>query len=91
PSFGVAINGSYLFEVAASPNGSWKSFNFFYTATTSSALLSLSSQINGTGVEYGIDNISVQAVPEPSSLILLCCGGIFLAANRLRRSKRIFS
>jgi hypothetical protein len=77
-SFGVAIDGAFLFE-AASPTSNdltWHSFDFLYTATSSSALLSLSSQINGTGVSYIIDNISLQAVPEPGSLYLIGLGGI---------------
>jgi len=80
-SFGVAIDGTFLFEAASSTNidVNWYNFNFLYTATSSSALLSLSSQINGTGVSYAIDNISMQAVPEPSSLCLIGIGGIVSA------------
>ena len=86
-SFGVALNGNYLFQIAASPVGNWQSFSFFYTANSSSALLSLSSQINGTGVEYSIDNIAMQVVPEPSSLALCLTGGIIAAHRFIRRRK----
>jgi hypothetical protein len=88
-SFGVAIDGTFLFEAASSTNTdlTWYSFNFFYTATSSSALLSLSSQINGTGVSYAIDNISMQAVPEPSSLCLIGAGGIISAMFFRNRRK----
>jgi hypothetical protein len=87
-SFGVAIDGTFLFEAASSTNIdlTWYSFNFLYTATSSSALLSLSSQINGTGVSYAIDNISMQAVPEPSSLCLIGVGGI--VSTMLFRNRR---
>jgi hypothetical protein len=85
-SFGVAINGTYLFQIASSPVGSWQSFSFTYTPNSSSALLSLSSQINGTGIEYYIDNIVIQVVPEPSSLALCLIGGI-IATNRFFRRR----
>ncbi|MGA3283798.1 MAG: hypothetical protein ABSD57_04985 [Verrucomicrobiota bacterium] len=76
PSFGVAIDGIFLFEAVAPDSDNWQSFSFYYTASSSSALLSLSSQINGTGVAYFIDNISMEAVPEPNSLCLIGVGGI---------------
>jgi hypothetical protein len=36
----------------------------------------LSAQINGTDDSYFIDNISMEAVPEPNSLCLVGVGGI---------------
>ena len=74
-SFGVSIDGVLLFEAAQQTPNNWRNFNFLYTATASSALLSLSAQINGTGVSYAIDNIAMD-VPEPSSLWLMGVGGI---------------
>jgi hypothetical protein len=71
-SFGVSIDGNILYQGIGY---SWQSFSFYYTATSSSALLSLLSQLNGTEVGYGVDNISFVAVPEPSSLCLLGVGG----------------
>jgi hypothetical protein len=81
-SFGVAINGILLFQAASSTNIdlTWYSFSFPYTATGSSALLSLSSQINGTGLSYAIDNIAMYNIPEPSSFWLMAIGGILSAA-----------
>jgi hypothetical protein len=79
-SLGVAIDGTFLFETVAPTDPtdhSWYSFNFLYTATSSSALLSLSSKINGTDFYYGIDNIVMAAIPEPHSLALLVLGGLF--------------
>jgi hypothetical protein len=82
-SFGVVIDGAFVFEIAASPLGDWRHFSFSYTATSSSALLGLSSQINGTGVGYEIDNIAMSAVPEPStSWLILLGGGLFHFARR---------
>jgi hypothetical protein len=78
-SFGAAIDGILLFEAAAQPiKGNWRNFNFFYTATSTSAVLNLSAQINGTLITYGIDNLSMQPIPEPSAEMLLGLGGIWL-------------
>lgn len=81
-NFGVAIDGAFLFETVAPSTSIWYSFSFLYTATSSSAVLSLSSLINGT-FYYGIDNISMQAIPEPlPSLLILLGSGLFLYARR---------
>lgn len=83
PSFGVAINDVFLFEAVAQSPFMWQSFSFSYTAISSSALLSLSSQINGTGISYLIDNISMEAVPEPfSSLLILLGSGVLIYVRR---------
>ncbi len=83
-SFGVAIDGNYLYEAADPGNFDWQNFSFFYTATSSSIILSLTSQLNGTEVSYGIDNISIYAMPEPSpSWLLLLGSGIFFYARRM--------
>lgn len=79
-SFGVAIDSVFFFEAVAPINNNWYSFSFPYTATGSSALLSLSSQINGTGLSYAIDNIAMYNIPEPSSFWLMAIGGILSAA-----------
>jgi hypothetical protein len=85
-SFGVALNGVYFFEAIAPTNSNWYSFNFEYTAVSSSAVLSL-SQINGMGITYSIDNISMQAVPEPSSIALIFLGGGVLIYVRTRNKR----
>jgi hypothetical protein len=86
PGFGVALNGVYMFEAVAPPNSDWYSFNFDYIASSSSALLSL-SQINGSGIYYSIDNIVMQAVPEPASLMSIVFGsGALLYLARFRRA-----
>jgi len=63
PSFGVTINGNIEFEVAPL-DYNWHGFNFSYTATSSSALLSLEAQIHGIGLGYRIDNILMQPLPK---------------------------
>jgi hypothetical protein len=72
-SFGVSIDSVFLFETAPPTNSNWYSFNFEYTATSTSALLKL-SQIDANW--YAIDNISMEVVPEPNSLCLIGIGGI---------------
>ena len=77
--FGVALDGDYLFETTALTNYNWYNFIFDYTATSTSALLSLSTLIGEKGNGYTIDNIAMYAVPEPSSLCLIGLGGILSA------------
>ena len=76
PSFGVAVDGIYLFEDAPTIRTAWHSFAFSYTAADSSALLSLAAEMNGTHVAYRVDNIFMEGVPEPNSLWLLGVGAI---------------
>ena len=83
-SFGVSLDDVFLFGTATPTNSNWYSFNFQYTATSSSTVLSL-SQISG--VYYNIDNISMYAVPEPSSLCLIALGGIMSAMLFRKRRK----
>jgi hypothetical protein len=77
-NFGVALDGVTLFEITFPPDYAWHNFSFDYTATSTGALLSLFTQptVNQTFDYYYIDNISMQAVPEPSSEILLALGGL---------------
>ena len=75
-SFGVTVDGVFLFHTEAPTDYNWYRFNSLYTATSSSAVLGLSSRLNGTGIPYIIDNIAMQVVPEPSSLWLALAGGL---------------
>jgi hypothetical protein len=87
PSFGVAINGDFLFTTAAPQDFLWRHFSVFHTASSATAVLSLSSQIDGTGLSYAIDNIALQAVPEPSTRCMgLFCFGMLLCYWRIQRS-----
>ncbi len=86
-SFGVALDGIYMFETVVPSDNSWYNFNFDFTASSSSALLSLSAQINGADYSYAIDNIAMYAVPEPTCLCLIGVGGIAGALFFKRRRK----
>jgi len=63
-SFGMTIGGSVMFEALAPTNMAWRTFAFSYTATSPTATITLSSQINGTGQSYYIDNVAVQPFPS---------------------------
>jgi len=84
PSFGVSMGGVMVFQTPIPPDPTWRSFNVSVTATASSEVISLSSQLNNTAVSYIVDNIALRAVPEPSTLVLLGFGGI-TSVLRLRR------
>ena len=64
PSFGVAIDGLFLFETVVPRDAIWHDFVFLYTATSPSVDLSLSAQRNNTGVACDIDNIALQPFPS---------------------------
>jgi hypothetical protein len=82
PSFGVAIDGIFLFEVAPR-DYAWHDFAFSYRATSSAAELSVAAQINGTSDVYRIDNIAMQ--PTPSVALRVVGTSIVLswATNRV--------
>lgn len=70
PGFGVAMDGTLFYEAVIAVEGPWQSFVFLYTATSDTALLSLSSQRRGTGMSCYIDNIAVQPFPSLSANIV---------------------
>ena len=77
-SFQVTLDGVSYFQTAVPINHNWNTFSFCYTATASSAILSLTQTYwEYLSVDnYSIDNISMYAVPEPSSLCLIGVCGI---------------
>jgi hypothetical protein len=85
-SFGVAMDGVFFFEAATTVpiDLTWYSFSFQYTANSPSAVLSLSSELNGAGVSYVIDNIAMYAVPEPRALSLFSICGLLLCWRMFR-------
>jgi PEP-CTERM motif len=81
PSFGVFMDNVVYFQTVAPVSfNNIYNFSFLYLATSSSAALSLSAQINGTGVSYSIDNITMYPVPEPGTLGLIGVGAVAGAA-----------
>jgi hypothetical protein len=63
-SFGVALDGNFLFLTNSPSDYHWHSFSFEYAATSTNALLSLSGQLNETGYSYAVDNIVMQPIPS---------------------------
>ena len=87
-SFGVAIDGTYLFLASSPADYEWYGYSFPYVASSTSVLLSISAQLNGTGYAYYIDNVAMYPVPEPG-VLSLCGVGSLLLWRRIRgRTKR---
>ena len=85
-SFGVALDGNFLFETTEPGDFNWHNFSFFYAATSSSTVLSLASHLNGTGISYDIDNIAMYETPEPSAWSLIFLGsGLLIFVRKCRQ------
>ena len=82
PAFGSFVNNSPVFETAAN-DYYWHTFSVTYTANSPNMLLSFST-LNGDS--YRIDNISVEAIPEPESFTVIVAGlgivGVILLFRR---------
>jgi hypothetical protein len=86
PSFEVAIDGVPLFEAIAPTNTIWLNWSGLYSATSPSVTLSLLSQINGTQVSYGVDNVAMYETPEPSASSLIFLGsGLLMYVHKRHR------
>jgi hypothetical protein len=87
PGAGAAIDG-HLWEFIVTNSQPWLSYDETFTASVATAVLSFSSQRNGTDTDAGIDNVVLTeitkgaGVPEPATLALLGAG---LAAFWLKR------
>jgi len=85
-SLSVALDGITLFEEDVPVSSAWNTFSFDYTATSTSALLSLYTTTFGKAYGSYIDNIAMYATPEPSPswLLFLGSGILFYVRNRKR-------
>ncbi|MEI9962525.1 MAG: PEP-CTERM sorting domain-containing protein [Limisphaerales bacterium] len=90
-NFNIDIDGFIMFEAIASTNLDWQSFNFFYTATSSSAVLEISLSETSDNL-FHVDNIAMYAVPEPSAASLIFLGGgIFFYVRRNKKHSKLMS
>jgi hypothetical protein len=66
----------------------WEAFNFDFVATSATTAISLVGNAGPNEKYVGLDNVSLTAVPEPSSLALLGGPGLlfFAAWRRLRKA-----
>jgi hypothetical protein len=69
----------------------WQSVTFAFQATDTDATLRFSSLSLDPTNAYGalVDNVSVTAVPEPSSIVLLGAGWLVTGRWRYRRSRKV--
>lgn len=90
-AFGVAINGTFLFESPGITDFDYRTFSFNFVAPSDSVTLSLSAERNGTDNDFKVDTIGISlvdagaAAPEPGTLSLVVGGFIGLAAIARRR------
>ncbi len=85
--FSVTFDGTSLFSQTNLPAAPYTEYTFTTTAVDSSALLQFSAYNNPS--YFGLDDVSVTALPEPSAVVLLALGalGVVLAAIRRRRPR----
>ena len=70
-SFGVAVDGVFLFEGQKGTADVWQHFSFSFTPTSGSVALLLAGERNGDDSSYRIDNISLDLL-NPACDILAC-------------------
>jgi hypothetical protein len=88
-SFGVAVDGVLLGELARPAGTGWQPFAFDFTATSTSATLAISAERNGDDSSYGIDNIALEPFVEGSVVVAGDAGSAtFTPAAALNSSSR---
>ncbi len=90
PELGGSLLGSPISPPGDYQNGNvWQQYTFTWNSgsNTSASLILHDYQQSPDGNDFGIANIQVASVPEPSSIILLCVGAAGLAGfTNSRRS-----
>lgn len=97
PSIEVDVNGNPpAGTFTAGPIGSsvvnrWETFDFMFTATSASTVISFNGVAADNQKYIGLDNVDVEAVPEPATMI---AGALLLlpfgaSAFRIIRNRRL--
>jgi hypothetical protein len=79
--------GPALFTSAPSSPNRWESFTFDFTATSASTTIELDGEASTDLLYIGLDNVGLEAIPEPSTLTLVVGPGllVFAAWRRFRK------
>lgn len=86
PSFGVEVVELGLLSQFSQPaSDGVGSFSIEFVANAATLTLRLTAERNGDDSSYGVDNIAVRSVPEPSAAALLGAGMLGLIGMRRRR------
>lgn len=85
--FEVFWQGSILTTPAAPNQGTWQDFEFVLNATMAGGMVGFGSFDPGNQGAL-IDRVSVQAVPEPASLLAMALGAAWVTVRRRRKPVR---
>ena len=77
------LAGGYTFAEVTTDGQAWGEHSVTFTATSTSALVFQGIYNGGDNTSF-IDNVSVTAVPEPASLLMMAVGTLGLLAWRRR-------
>lgn len=89
-TFGSQVQTSDVFSLPQGGTGPWQAQSMTFTASSTSQLLSFLAKgtPNGAPPIAFLDGVSMQAVPEPSSIALAALGLVGVIGGQLRRSRR---